>query len=340
MLNFKNINRSATPYLLVIDLLMVLLVLFNLTWIIFDALFSVSWIQLILNFISPQFTTWYSTIIHPNFINYDLIFVVIYLIEFHIGWLLSAITQRYQRWFYYPFIHWYDLLGCIPIGSFRFLRVLRIISIAARLQRIGVLDIKKVPLYNTFIKYYNIIVEEVSDRVVVNVLNGTQEELKRSQDDVFDRILSDILIPQQQVLVDASLKHISHTALIMLHNHQDDLKLYIETLVHKALTNNSELKRIGWLPIVGNTVNSQLDNAISDIVNSIVNDLIKDIASPKMRDISGEIVNHTLTSIEHHGFLNDKQSIEVVNDIIEIIKEQVKVQRWREQHNSEASQET
>ena len=48
--------------------------------------------------------------------------------------------QTYPRWYFYPFLHWYDLLGCIPIGSFRMLRLLRLISLTIRLQKMGIID--------------------------------------------------------------------------------------------------------------------------------------------------------------------------------------------------------
>lgn len=330
MLNLKNLNRSATPYILVIDIFMIVLVIANLSWIIFDALFSISWFQAALDFISSGFVQWYGSKVHPNFENYDLIFVGIYLTEFFIGWALSIITRQARHWFMYPITHWYDILGCIPIGSFRFLRILRVISIGARLQRLGIIDVKSWSIFRTIKHYYNIVVEEVSDRVVVNVLNGVQEELNHGNDHVFDKLLGRIIIPQQQVLVDATLNHVGQSVVTVLNQNRAQLKSYISSLVHDALSQNTELKRIGWLPVLGNTVNSQLDNAISDIVNSIVQNVINDIASPKMNEVSGKITQHALEGIERDGFFANEEGTELIDGVIELIKEQVLIQRWRE----------
>lgn len=330
MINFKNLNRAATPYVLIVDILMIFLVLGNLSWIIFDALFSVSWFQAGLNVLSSSFVNWYGVKVHPNFESYDLIFVAIYLTEFTIGWTLSIITKRYSNWFMYPLLHWYDILGCIPIGSFRFLRILRVISIGARLQRLGIIDVKQWSVFRFFNRYYNIIVEEVSDRVVVNVLNGVQDELQHGQDDVFHKLLNRVLIPQQHILVDATLNHVGSSVVKVLNQNRTHLKRYISSLVHDALERNTELRRIGWLPVLGNTVNSQLDSAISDIVNSIVQNVINDITSNKMRKISGDVTLETLNSIDQDGLFSNENGIELVDDIINLIKEQVLIQRWRE----------
>ncbi len=89
-----------------------------------------------------------------------------------IRWAVAIARGTYHRWFFYPFVHWYDLLGCIPVGSFRWLRILRVVSLMFRLQKMGVVDFRDTYIGRSVIKYYRILVEEVSDRVVINVLEG------------------------------------------------------------------------------------------------------------------------------------------------------------------------
>ena len=58
---------------------------------------------------------------------YDLAFVVIFLTEFCVRWVAAVVRKTYMRWYFFPFIHWYDLIGCIPLGGARIFRFLRII---------------------------------------------------------------------------------------------------------------------------------------------------------------------------------------------------------------------
>src|SRR5690606_41794798 len=90
-------------------------------------------------------------------------------------WILAIAVRDYPRWYFFPFAHWYDLLGCIPIAGMRFLRILRIFSILYRLKKYAIVDFSNSPVFRFFNFYYEVLLEELSDRIVVKVLSGTQE---------------------------------------------------------------------------------------------------------------------------------------------------------------------
>ena len=184
----------------VIDLLMIALVILNLGLILFDWLFQVPPVQGFLAEMTPAFHAFYRDTIHSNFLFYDLCFVAVYLTEFVIRWIVAIARSTYHRWFFYPFAHWYDLLGCIPVGSFRWLRILRVVGLVMRLQRMGIIDLSQTWLGQTILKYYGIVVEEVSDRVVINVLSGAQREIGGGSP-LLHRIETQVLAPRQDKLV-------------------------------------------------------------------------------------------------------------------------------------------
>jgi hypothetical protein len=77
----------------------------------------------------------------------------------------------------FPFIHWYEILAIIP--HLRFLRLFRAGIIAYRLHELGY----KVVPDNIRIKalfYYSVVMEELSDRVVITVIDGVRQELETS----------------------------------------------------------------------------------------------------------------------------------------------------------------
>ena len=123
-------NLDSVGFL--IDLFMIALVLFNLGLILFDWLFQVQFVQSGLATLLPAFHDFYRDTIHNDFLFYDLCFVAVYLTEFVVRWIAAIVRNTYHRWFFYPFAHWYDLLGCIPVGSFRWLRILRVVSLLLR----------------------------------------------------------------------------------------------------------------------------------------------------------------------------------------------------------------
>ncbi len=80
MIKLKNLRSDATNYYLFVDLAMVALVLINLSWIIFDWMFTVPWVQTLLGWVSASFVSFYAEQIHVNFYNYDLIFVSLFIV--------------------------------------------------------------------------------------------------------------------------------------------------------------------------------------------------------------------------------------------------------------------
>ena len=106
-----------------------------------------------------------------------------------------------NNWIAYPFIHWYDVLGCIPVGGFRSLRLLRIISIVFRLHKKGIIDIRSTWWYKLINRYYCMLAEEVSDRVVVNIINGTQKEIEAGAP-ITDKLIEQIIKPRQELIVE------------------------------------------------------------------------------------------------------------------------------------------
>ncbi len=327
MFNFKNLRKDATNYYLIIDIAMIVLVMVNLGWIIFDWVFTVPWVQMLLNWVYPPFVTFYGENVHENFYNYDLVFVSIFISEFIFGWGVAIYKKDYGSWWHYPFYHWYDLLGCIPIGSFRFLRVLRLISITVRLQRLGIIDLSNTALMLFLKRNYGIFVEEVSDRVVVNVLDGVQEEMQHGSP-LQEQLIRDVLQPRHDVLAEELVARLEHSMQRLLVTHNDSVRSYVHRVIQQAMSHNPELRLVGTVPILGGMVNRQLDHAVGDIVANVVEQMVADLSS----DTVHTMVENTLEAVLQ-DLLQPSGSrlngLDVVNDVIELIKQQVQVQRWK-----------
>ena len=113
--NLKRLRPNLDGLGFLIDVGMILLVIANLSLILFDWIYRVEAVQSAMETYTPDFYRFYSDSIHANFFEIDLAFVSVYLTEFVIRWAAAIARQTYHRWFFYPFVHWYDLLGCIPV---------------------------------------------------------------------------------------------------------------------------------------------------------------------------------------------------------------------------------
>ena len=201
-------DRSKRETLgLIVDVVMMVLIIVNLTLIIVDWGFASPFVQAQMKAHTPAIYTWYDQTIHEHFIVYDLVFVSIFVVEILVRWGLAIYRDRYHRWFFYPFVHWYDVLGCIPVGSLRSLRLLRLIAMVPKLQRTGLVDLRETYLYETFEKYRDIALEEISDRVTVRIIEGVQNEI-RSNQKVTTRIGEEVIAPQREALIEAVLERL------------------------------------------------------------------------------------------------------------------------------------
>lgn len=315
---------------------MMLLLLSNLTLILFDWTFSVNLINGIIEQYLPQFYLFYDSNIHQIFESIDLVFVMIFLSEFVLSWILAIIQKSYYKWFFYPILHWYDLAGCIPIGSFRFLRVLRIFSILVRLNNLKVIELSKSYVVIKLKKYYGIIVEEISDRVVVNILEGVQDEIVEGGP-VVDDIITKVIKPKQDLIVEWISSRIEHAVEQDVLKKKEEISAYVRQLISESLSKNEELKTLELVPVMGKKITEAIQKSISNTINDIIEQALLDLASYKNKLLIKETTDVIIKSIEFKDEDAEVSKIysDIVIEVIDIVKKQVLVQKWKLKEQSE-----
>ncbi|WP_100639417.1 hypothetical protein [Marinobacter salexigens] len=329
--NRENLKASHQLIWLIIDLFMLGLIIVNLAFIVWDSVYSFIAIQNALKEHLPGLQAIYHPM-HENFILYDAMFVAVFLSEFFVRWAYAIKASEYDRWYFYPFIHWYDLVGCIPVGSLRFLRILRVISILHRLHQHKIIDITDTGIYRFVNFYYEAFMEELSDRIVAKVLSGVQHEITLGSP-LFDKVQNDILYPRRDMLSGWISQRVAQAAKEGYVPNRAALRSYLEDRVDHALKQNMELSRLKYLPIVGSTIQETLEDAVGDIVANVIQQILEDLASSANHAFIGDIVNAFIRGPELAGSVEERNEalIKLIVEIIEAIKGQVKVKRWREQ---------
>lgn len=335
------INRAeiaSRPFIerlgFLVDVAMILLVISNLALILFDWLFSSAVIQQLFAKHTPRFHELYLHSVHENFITVDLIFISIYLTELGVRWAIAIYRKTHHRWFFYPFVHWYDVLGCIPVGSFRWLRVLRLVTLLHRMQRMGLIDLSETYLGRTIIKYYRIIVEEISDRVVINVLQGAQQEVADGAP-LLHRIDENIIQPRKALLAETIAEKLVHVAQHSHTRYQQQATTYLADLVDRSLTKTPQGALLAAIPIAGTRMRVRLSETIQEVVQAVLNELVNDISAAESRatlealvlDLAGMAIPETH---ELDGFLQ-----QIINEILDEVIAQVAVKRWQQEMEAE-----
>lgn len=319
----KLVQSHQAPWLM-LDLLMLALLVVNLLWIIFDSLYATDGFQSLLSSISPKIVSGYAPL-HHNFLFIDLAFVAVFFSEFCIRWFVAVKNKEYLRWYFFPFIHWYDLIGCIPLGAARIFRFLRVISILYRLHKYQIIDFKDSAIFRFVRFYYDVFIEELSDRIVVKVLTDAQQDIS-SGSSLLENIQSKVLAPRRDILnhwVSAIATHAGDS--IANKEVGETVRLHIAESVSRAVKENSQVNTLNMVPLVGSGIEKLLESAVSDIVVQSIINLLKDMSPERVNSI----VDHGLTAPTLSEQKLNQEVLVMVNESLDLVKEHVATQRWK-----------
>lgn len=327
-------ERALSPALervhLVWDLLIIVLVIANLALLLFDSLFLLSPLNAAFEAAAPGLHGAYDRYIHARFIAIDLAFVAIFMLDVLLGWAAAIAERRYHRWFFYPFVHWYDVLGCIPVGGFRLLRILRVISLLHRLQRLGLIDVRRWYLYEVVAKYYDILLEELTDRIAIRMLDNVQSQL-RSSDSLSTRLVDQVVRPRQQALIQEISQRLEAMAGTAYAHNRDDTLRYVRGLVGRTLAESPEMRRLARLPL-GSQVSRGLEASLSDLACRLVNEALEGLQSAEFTALVEHLAESGFDAWLHTDSHTEQVTEQVLVDMLELLKEQIAVKHWHRKY--------
>ena len=308
------------------EIFIVLLVCINLGLIVFDSLFIVPPINEALANWLPDLHQRYDASIHRNFQLIDLGFVAIFILDVLLGWTVALFERRYARWYYYPFAHWYDVLGCIPLTGFRWLRVLRVGSLLIRLQRLGLIDMRRWAIFGVVHRYYSLLLEELSDRVMVRLFSRMQQEIGAS-DDLSRRLLEEVVRPRKERLLNDLSRRMQSMLETGYRDNRGAIEGYVGGLIHQALLNNPEVAGLRRLPM-GGRVADTLDGALADIAARLLQGAAEGLQSPQFQRLARSLADEFFEAWVYQDEHTDLALEELMVDVIEVLKQQVLDRRW------------
>lgn len=164
----------------------------------------------------------------------------------------------YSRWFFFPFVHWYEVLGCLP--WLRPLRLLRALVLVRRLHMTGVQIIPATWL--TTAKFYGERgVELLSERVMLRVLSNAREQIRnRDIQSLASRVLDDNRAQIEQVVYRLLAQEVTpRLNQIVSSEVNAHLAEDIGQAVAQALSETPELRRyLRLIPIAGTMIEGQI----------------------------------------------------------------------------------
>lgn len=332
-IDMQKLRHSDASHLFWMDLSILLIIFFNILYLLFGFLFQYDFFAHFLHRFLPSFHGWYAAHIYPNVLKYDLIFVGIYIAELLFRWARSIYRKKYDKWWFYPFVHWYDVIMCIPINqAFNIFSFLRLFGLFFRLQRLGVFDITKTFVFKQTKFASEVVVEEVSDAVIVKMISMAQDEVKKGSP-LMDKIINNVIKPKEDILVQYLTNRVGEAMNMAYSEYRGELREYTYKIVGESIHENRELKTLNYIPGLGNFIKETLDRAVADITFNTIDKLMKDIIDPKNTRGIKEVTHAMLETFLDHDHSEVEQIhqtvVDIVTDSLEEVKHVVNQKEWK-----------
>ena len=281
-----------------------------------------------------------------NYIDYffyiDSIFVFIFLVEFMTMWIYSIKIKGPEEKILYPIYHLHDLLGCIPLNSFRVLRLLRVVTIFMRLVNEGVISrdsLLYTSIFHRINKYKEILNADTSSRISSDILLDIQQDIKNGANkDLIERVLKTHQKRIQKVvvenikkievkIVDENRKTIVDFLSRVIEDTIDDLPQYkalmripyVKDKVQELLSEESINKflnqsTISFSASLRETLNSRLGHSLlNNITEDLIDEIILTLQNPEtqnlVKDINENVLERLIIGIEEKRLKNKNKFI-------------------------------
>lgn len=313
------------------DIVMVLLLLIDLTLILGDKVLMSALATKVAQWLG--FGLWLST--YQS--NYHLgvsaiggVFTVFWVAELTMRWIRAVIKKTYFRWFFFPFVHWYEVLGCFP--ALRALRLLRAGLIIKRLHGMGIKVIPEKWL-NSAQFYYHVILEELSDRVILTAIDNFREQMAQSKThgaliqsaidknrDAFERVMMDLLSTELTPKLQTAF----------LEQTGKQLSIDVGLAVEKALADTPELSRyLKLIPIAGGMIENQITHIGRHIGQNVTDAINRHLFDQATLDALMVHIAKGVANIDTNRPELQKLVGEIVDDALNAFEKQVKIQQWK-----------
>ena len=101
-------------------------------------------------------------------------------------------------------------------------------------------------------------------------------------------------------------------------------------VVNRGVDNNAALQNLERVPMLGSFVSRALDEAITDTVNNVLDEAVNGLSSADFDALVQNITDSVISRLLADDIGQTSEVRDAVVEILDLVKEQVAVQRWRE----------
>jgi hypothetical protein len=252
----------------------------------------------------------------------DLPFLLFFAAELFARWGAAVRRRSFARWWLYPLVHWYDVLGIVPAQQFRVFRLFRLVSIYLRLKRSDVVSVGDDVVSRGVSWLADAVTEELTDRVTLRVLDLAQREVRAG---ALSQITRQALLPRR----DEVRRHVVARLAEVLSDPELHARLgsFLRINLDGAVASSPALRRVP-LP---DAVLAPLVRTVGEAVyDAIVETLTASLATAEGRQALDAVVDEVMEAFtDTLGAGEIEKLIEAtVLDLLSEMKAAVAVQRW------------
>ncbi|MGR3977110.1 preprotein translocase subunit SecA [Acinetobacter sp. 1207_04] len=310
------------------DIFMMFIIVFNLFCLSANAFLMSSYGNWFFNEIHlPQVLQYYKTELHPWVIITESWFIIFLCVELGVRWFIAIINKHHARWFFFPFIHWYEILAIIPM--LRFLRLIRVVVIGYRIHELGY---KVIPngLKKRILFYYSVIMEELSDRVVITVIDGIKQELDTSS--THKQIIHDLVDHHREMFSVVLAEILQESLAVELKVYQQQISDGVGQIVRQAIEDTPQLTQLlRLIPIAGGMIENQIQNIGQQLGENITQGLIEPFTSGSVLqpNTTYQLISEKVSNLNIENQKLEELVESVVNESLESLRKQVKIKQWQ-----------
>lgn len=333
--NKKRHIRHDTPgwkLFLAYDIFMMFIIVFNLFCLCANAFLMSNFGNWFFDTVNlPQVLQYYKTDLHPWVIKTESWFITFLIAELLVRWLIAIINKHHPRWFFFPFIHWYEILAISPY--LRFLRLIRAGVIAYRFHEMGH---KVIPdsIMKRVLFYYRVVMEELSDRVVITVIDGVIQELDTSSS--HKKIIHDLVDHHRDIFAKTVAEVLQESLATELNAQRHLITNNVGQIVRQAIEDTPQLTQLlRLIPIAGGMIENQIQNIGQQLGENITQGLIQPFTegSPSNPNTMYQLISTKLSQLNIENQRLEQLVESVVYESLESLRKQVAVKQWQLEMN-------
>jgi hypothetical protein len=252
----------------------------------------------------------------------DLPFLAFFAVELFARWAAAVKRRSFARWWIYPLVHWYDVLGILPLQQFRVFRLFRLMSIYVRLRRSEVVSVGDDFVSRGVAWIADAVTEEVTDQVALRVLDLAQREVEAG---ALSAVTRRALLPRRAEVREQIVARLAEV--LSDPELHERLGSFLRVNLDRAVGSSPALRRVP-LP---DSVLAPLVRTVGEVVyDSIVETLTASLGSEEGREALDAVVDEVMEAFtDTLGAGEIEKLIEAtVLDLLAEMKAAVAVRRW------------